>query len=193
MKKIFLLLIIFFVFLINTFAENTSPYKIEYWIANVKGGVSYPVGEFANYVNPSFDVSATIRKGLDMELSVGGSFTYAVLPYKQPDAPTNFTATIINVEVAYTPYMPDFFLWPYAKAGLGIFLLKYSKLISKDESKAEQDTSIGIILGGGVIYPIGNIFAANLEVLYNYTSQAGGTGDVNTFLTLNAGIMMYIK
>lgn len=195
-KKIIFLLLVLVVIVNWVYSAEVGGFKVDYWVTNIRGGVSYPTGEFANYVNPSYNFSVSVRKGFDMELSVGGSIGYAVLPYKNPDAATPFNVTMINLEAAFAPYVPDFFIWPYVRFGLGAFILKYSKTAGKaDEavSISASETTIGIMLGGGAIYPIGNQFGVNLDVMYNHSSMGGGTGDVNSFLTLNAGVMMFLK
>jgi hypothetical protein len=168
-------------------------YKVEYWVANARGGVTYPVGDFASYVNPSLNGGISVRKGLDMDISVGGGINYCMLNYKVSDAPSPFSAMILDAEIAYTPYLPDFFIWPYMKAGLALYLVKYSKLADADNAITASETTFGFMMGGGAIYPISNIFGLNLEVMYNHVSLAGGTGDLNTFLSLNAGVVMWLK
>jgi len=192
---LFLLIITITVFQV-VYSDNAGGFKVDYWVTNVRGGISYPTGEFANYVNPSYNFGFSVRKGLDMELSVGGGINYAVLPYKLGDAPNPFNVTMINLEAAFTPYVPDFFIWPYVRFGLGAFILKYVKVIGKsDETQTTSgsETTIGIMLGGGAIYPIGNQFGINVDVMYNHSAMGGGTGDVNSFLTIDAGVIMFFK
>lgn len=193
--KVFLLFIILVITNV-VYGADAGGFKVDYWVTNVRGGISYPTGEFANYVNPSYNFGVSVRKGLDMELSVGGGISYAVLPYKSSDAPSPFNVTMINLEAAFAPYVPDFFIWPYVRFGLGAFILKYVKVIGRsDEAQATtgSETTIGILLGGGAMYPIGNQFGINLDVMYNHSAMGGGTGDVNSFLTINAGVIMFLK
>ncbi len=178
------------------YSADTGGFKVDYWVTNVRGGISYPTGEFANYVNPSYNFGVSVRKGLDMELSVGGGINYAVLPYKIGDAPSPFNATMINLEAAFAPYVPDFFIWPYVRFGLGAFILKYVKVTGRaEEAQATtgSETTIGIMLGGGAMYPLGNQFGINIDVMYNHSAMGGGTGDVNSFLTIDGGVTMFFK
>lgn len=174
------------------YAEERA-YKVDYWVGNARGGISYPVGDFATYVNPNLNGGVSVRKGLDMDISVGGGLNYCMLNYKSSDAPSPFSAMFLDLEVAYTPYLPDFFIWPYLKAGLALYMVKYSKLADKDNPVTASETTFGFMMGGGVIYPLGNMFGLNLEAMYNHVSLSGGTGDLNTFLSLNAGVIMYLK
>jgi hypothetical protein len=196
MKKIIFLVFGIIIMTANTFAEAVSGFKVDYWVGNIKGGIAYPVDNFANYVTPLYNFGVSVRKGLDMELTVGGGITYAVLPYKNSEGVNPFNATILDLEAAFTPYLPDFFIWPYVKFGLGVFMIKYAKLIGAAEQAqptTSSENTLGIMLGGGGIYPIGNQFGANLEILYNYCSMAGGTGDVASFLTADLGVVIYLK
>ncbi|MFP4466970.1 MAG: outer membrane beta-barrel protein [Candidatus Goldiibacteriota bacterium] len=170
-----------------------SAYDIDYWIVSVKGGLSYPLGEFGEYVNPLFNAGVSGRKGLDMEFSVGGGLHYASMPYVHEDAPGPFTATIFDVHGAWQPYMPDLFIWPYLKAGLGMYVMEYSRQVDQYNAEHASETAIGFLAGIGANYPIGDMFAANIEILYHHVALAGGTGDLNTFLSADIGATIYLK
>ncbi len=168
-------------------------YNVDYWIANVKGGVSYPIGEFANHVTPGYNFGISARKGFDMEFSAGGGFSFISVPYKAETAPDNFSASVVDAELAWAPYLPDFFVWPYLKAGVGMYIMKYAKQKDMTTVEMTSETSFGLIFGVGANYPITKMFAANLEALYNHVSLAGGTGDLNTFLTIDLGVTIFLK
>jgi opacity protein-like surface antigen len=168
----------------------------DYWILNAKGGVGFPLGELGENVNLSWDAGISARRGLDREISVGGSITYATMPYKVTSAAQPFSATVVNAEIAFAPYLPDLFIWPYVKAGVGLFMVKYSALEGTPPnytSVGKDETAFGIILGGGATYPITNELGANVEIVYNQASVQGGQGDNYNFLTFNAGITYFMK
>ncbi len=168
----------------------------DYWIANVRGGLSYPLGDLGSNVDLSWNAGGSARKGFDREISAGGGVSYVTMPYKRKDAPTPFTATIIDAELSYAPYLPDFFIWPYAKLAIGLFLAKYAALTGASPdftAVTKSETAFGIILGGGANYPLSNEIAANAEILYHQVSIQGGIGDNYTFFTFNAGITVFIK
>jgi len=190
MRKILVTILFMALFLpqtIKAFEYDT------YWITSIHGGIAYPIGSFQQSVNPYYGGGVSIRKGLDMEMSVGGGLNYCTMTYKSGNAPTNFSSTGLDIEFGFAPYMPDYFIWPYLKAGLGVFMVNYSKLISLNNTQAASDSTFGFILGGGLNYPLGHNFAINLEALYNSMSLAGGTGDMITYFTATLGITIFIK
>jgi hypothetical protein len=190
MKKI-LAMILLLAFLIPAAAC-----AYDYTLINIRGGLSYPLGDLGVNTDLSWDAGASARKGLDRNISVGGGVSYVTMPYKDSSAPQPFSTTIIDAEMAYAPYMPDFFIWPYAKIGVGLFMAKYAILTGTSPNytaDTKQETAFGFMLGGGILYPITNEIAANAELMYNQVSLSGGTGDAYTFFTLNAGITIFIK
>jgi opacity protein-like surface antigen len=192
MKK-FLFLIIFALAAVYVMAAPPKVYNVDYWVINAKGGVTYPIGEFANHVTPGYNFGISARKGFDMEFSAGGGFNFISVPYKSETAPDNFSASVIDAELAWAPYLPDFFIWPYLKAGIGMYIMKYAKQTDMTTVEMTSETSFGLLFGLGANYPITKMFAANLEVLYNHVSLAGGTGDLNTFLTIDLGVTIFLK
>ncbi|MBN2754823.1 MAG: porin family protein [Candidatus Goldbacteria bacterium] len=192
MKK-FLLMILFVLLTAVVMAAPPKVYNVDYWVINAKGGVTYPIGEFANHVTPGYNFGISARKGFDMEFSAGGGFNFISVPYKSETAPDNFSASVIDAELAWAPYLPDFFIWPYLKAGIGMYIMKYAKQTDMTTVEMTSETSFGLLFGLGANYPITKMFAANLEVLYNHVSLAGGTGDLNTFLTIDLGVTIFLK
>lgn len=192
MKK-FLFLIMFALAAVSVMAAPPKVYNVDYWVINAKGGVTYPIGEFANHVTPGYNFGISARKGFDMEFSAGGGFNFISVPYKSETAPDNFSASVIDAELAWAPYLPDFFIWPYLKAGIGMYIMKYAKQTDMTTVEMTSETSFGLLFGLGANYPITKMFAANLEVLYNHVSLAGGTGDLNTFLTIDLGVTIFLK
>jgi opacity protein-like surface antigen len=190
MKKI--LFAVLFIVLVLPFGVKAFDYDT-YWITTIHGGLVYPMGSFQQTVNPYYGGGVSIRKGLDMEMSVGGGLNYCTMPYKSANAPTSFSSTGLDVEFGFAPYMPDYFIWPYLKAGLGIYMVNYSKLISLNTTQAASDNTFGFTLGGGLNYPLGHNFAINLEALYSSMSLAGGTGDMITYFTGTLGLTIFIK
>lgn len=167
--------------------------KYEYWVISGKGGIAYPVDVFGDFNNLGFSGNISARKGLDMEVSVGGSIGFNNMPYKADNAPTPFSALILNGEIVYAPYLPDFFVWPYMKAGLGIYIVDFSRLAGIDNSVKDSATTLGFVLGGGVNYPLTNELLATVEVLYNHAAFDGGQSNVYTFFTFNAGVSYFLK
>jgi hypothetical protein len=168
----------------------------DFWIINARGGVSYPLGQLGDNNNLSWNVGASGRKGLDREISVGGGVSYVSMPYKDPTAPQPFSAMILDAEIAWAPYLPDFIVWPYAKVGAGLFVVKYARLDGTYQHYIPvmgNENVFGFLLGGGVNYPITNEICANLEILFNSASISGGQGDNYNFLTFNAGVTMFMK
>jgi hypothetical protein len=168
-------------------------YNVDYWVTNLKAGISYPMDDLATRVNPGYNIGFSARKGLDMEFSVGGGVSYVSLPYKLPSAPGPFASTVLDIEAGWAPYMPDLVVWPYLKVGMGLFMMTYAKQQTPSTTIMADETTLGIIFGGGLNYPIGKMFAANIEVLYNYVTLAGGSGDANPFLTIDLGLTAYLK
>lgn len=191
MKKVAALLLLT-VFLIPAGADA---YKVEYdyWVISGKGGIAYPVDVFGDFNNLGFSGCFSARRGLDTEVSVGGSIGFNNLPYKAEGAPAPFTALILNGEVVYAPYLPDFFIWPYLKAGLGLFMVEYSKLAGIEDPVKDSATTFGFVIGGGVNYPLSNELLATVEVLYNHAAFDGGQSNVYTFFTFNAGVSYLLK
>ncbi len=167
--------------------------NVDYWVATGRGGLSYPIMEMGNNFTGGFNGGISVRKGLDSETQVGGGFTFLQIPYKLTAAPEPFSATVIDIEAVYSPYMPDFFIWPYAKVLIGLYLLKYAKLDTSENSVMASETGFGFGAGLGANYPINNMISANVEILFNQASLAGGTGDNFTFVTFDAGITMFLK
>lgn len=173
-----------------------AAFAVDFWIISPKGGVSLPLGQLGDNVNLSWNAGVSVRKGFDREISAGGSVGYVSMPYKVTSATQPFTALIINGEFVFAPYMPDFFVWPYIKAGAGIFMVKYTVLTGTwptYTTSVKDETAFGIMLGGGVNYPITNEIAANLEIMYNQASIQGGQGDNYNFLTFNLGVTIFLK
>jgi opacity protein-like surface antigen len=168
----------------------------DYWVINGRGGISDPLGSMANNNTLSYDFGVSARKGFDKEITVGGGVSFVSMPYQNPAAPAPFTASVLDAELVYAPYMPDLFIWPYAKIGVGLYLARYAQLngVSPNTTSViNQDSAFGIMLGGGVNYPISNEIAANAEVMYNQASIQGGQGDNYNFLTITIGITYYLK
>lgn len=193
-KTIFLILILFFVTNF-VFADRVA---VEYWILHARGGIAYPLGDMANYVDMGYDFGLSVRKGFDAEISIGGGFSFVNMAYKKSDAPSPFNSNVLDIEVVYAPYLPDFFIWPYGKIALGLFMTTFvfaepTGTPGEYTSKTKNDNAFGIILGGGINYPLSNIFAANIEILYNQVSLQGGLGDNYQFFTFNVGIVASIK
>ncbi len=194
MKKTIVML---FAFLIC--AVSVSAYKVsyEFWIINANGGLSYPVGEMSSFNDFGFNGAISARKALDTEVSVGGSVAFLQAPYKtledgtQPEKP--FSATMMCADAAYSPYMPDFFIWPYLKGSVGFFMVKSLKQASGGGSEEFEETAFGFRLGGGANYILTNEIGLNAEALYNQVSLQGGTTNNYTFFTFNAGITIFLK
>ncbi|MCE5299621.1 MAG: porin family protein [Spirochaetia bacterium] len=167
--------------------------KVDYWIIDGHGGMAYPVGESGNNVNMGFGFGVSARKGLDTEISVGGGISYLNMAYKDTTAPAPFSATVLDAEAVYAPYLPDWFIWPYAKFGIASYMVNYVKLDASSNPVSTSETTFGFLVGGGARYPINNQLAVNLELLFNQASLAGGTGDSYTFLTLMVGVSYYMK
>lgn len=186
----FLLLLIMFAFITTVSAYK---FNVDYWVLQARGGVGYPILESGNHLNLGFSGGLSVRKGFDTELSAGGGVSYVNMPYKMAGVPGPFTATIMQLEGVYAPYLPDFFIWPYLKAGLGMWMVKYANLSSAETSQLSDQTTFGFQFGIGASYPINNLFAANAEVMFNQASISGGTGDLYNFLTFCAGVTMLLK
>jgi hypothetical protein len=190
MKKLIFLLLV----MLSGAALYAGAFSVDYWIIQADGGVLYPVGDSANKLNLGFNGGLSGRKGLDNELSVGGGVHFMNMPYKDViQSPGPFSATILNLEGVYAPYLPDFFIWPYIKAALGVWMVKFANLSSAETSQLSDQTAFGFQLGVGASYPMGKQFAATAEALFNQASVSGGTGDMYTFITFNLGITMYMK
>ena len=173
--------------------SNSYGAEYDYWVISGKAGIAYPVDVFGDFNNLGFSGCFSARRGLDTEVSVGGSIGYNNLPYKAEDAPTPFTALILNGEVVYAPYLPDFFVWPYIKAGLGIYMVEFSKLAGIEDPVKDSATTFGFVIGGGVNYPLSNELLATVEILYNHAAFDGGQSNVYTFFTFNAGVSYLLK
>ena len=168
----------------------------DFWIVNARGGVAYPLGQLGDNNNLSWNIGASARKGMDREISIGGGVSYVSLPYKDPTAPAPFSAMILDAEVVYAPYLPDFIVWPYVKVGAGLFVVKYARLDGTYQHYVPDmasDNAFGLLLGGGINYAITNEICANLEILYNQASIAGGQGDNYNFFTFNVGMTVFLK
>ena len=190
MKK----LIVFILAMLSILPAVACAY--DYWVINGRGGIAYPLGDMGTNNTMSYDFGASARKGFDKEISAGGGVSFVNMPYKDPTAPSPFTATVLDLELVYAPYMPDLFIWPYAKIGAGLFLTRYVMLTGiapATTAVVDQESAFGIMLGGGVNYPISNEIAANAEVIYNQVSIQGGQGDNYNFLTFDVGITYYLK
>jgi len=170
-------------------------YKVEYWVANIRAGISYPTGDSATNNNPGFNIGISARKGLDREILAGGSIIYATLTTKKEPNPGNFGATILMGEVAYTPFWPDFVLGlqPYFKGGLGVFLVRYPKQKSIDVVEMGSETAMGFSFGGGLNYPINKMIAVNFDTSYAQVATNGGTGNLYSFLMFGLGTTLYLK
>ncbi|MCX7698910.1 MAG: hypothetical protein N2114_05540 [Candidatus Goldbacteria bacterium] len=196
MKKVIIFIYIFFALnLCNLFSQRVA---VEYWIIHPRGGIAYPLGDMANYVNMGYNYGLSVRKGFDAEISIGGGISMVNMMYKANDAPAPFNSTVLDVEVVYAPYLPDFFIWPYGKLALGMFMTTFvfaepTGTPGEYVAKTKNDNAFGVILGGGLNYPINNSFAANIEILYNQVSLQGGLGDNYQFFTFNAGIVASLK
>jgi opacity protein-like surface antigen len=193
MKKIFLVLGILAVM---ATAAEAYQVNVDYWVVDASLGIAYPVLDTANNLNVGFAGGISARKGLDSEISVGGGLSFLTMPYKISGAPAPFSSTVFDAEAVYAPYMPDFIVWPYAKFGIGVYMLSFDSISgagSSATSAASSETSFGFLLGAGLRYPISNDFAANIEALYNQCSINGGTGDVYSFITFRIGLTMYLK
>lgn len=193
-KLLFVILFLFFVFQF-VFAERSC---VEYWIIHPRGGIAYPLGEMANYVDMGYNFGLSVRKGFDAEISIGGGFSMVNMAYKDSSAPSPFNSSIVDIEVVYAPYLPDFFIWPYVKFALGLFKTTFvyaepTGISGEYISKTKDDNAFGVILGGGLNYPFTNMFAANIEILYNQVSLEGGLGDNYQFFTFNVGIVASLK
>lgn len=193
-KYVFIILFLFFVIQF-VFADRVS---VEYWIIHPRGGIAYPLGDMANYVDMGYNFGLSVRKGFDAEISIGGGFSLVNMAYKDRNAPSPFNSTVVDIEVVYAPYLPDFFIWPYAKLALGMFMTTFvfaepTGTPGEYDSKTKNDNAFGVILGGGLNYPLTNLFAANIEILYNQVSLQGGLGDNYQFFTFNAGIVASLK
>lgn len=200
MKKTFMLLLIMFVGIVTVAASeynisksNVSKYKVDYWVLQASGGAGMPIFDSGNYLVPGFAGGVSVRKALDLEFSFGGGISVANLPYKESGTPGPFFATILQLEGVYAPYLPGFVVWPYLKVGIGMWLVRYNKLITAENLKQLNQTTFGYQAGLGASYPFSNVLAANLEVLYNQASVDGGTGNQYSFITICAGITLYSR
>ncbi len=197
MKKILFLFLAVSAVTAAAFAEPNKEllYKVEYWVANIRAGMSYPTGDSATYNTPGFDIGISARKGLDREISAGGSIMYATLTTKKQPNPGNFGATILMGEVAYTPFWPDFVLGlqPYFKGGLGVFLVRYPKQKSIEVIEMGSETAVGFSFGGGLNYPLNKMLALNFDTSYAQVSTNGGTGNLYSFLMFGLGTTLYLK
>jgi len=199
MRRLIMKRFLVFVMTLALIPAALAAYSVnyEFWIINARGGLSYPIGEMQAYNDLGFNGGISGRKGLDTEISVGGGVTYMLLPYKtiegSPEPSEPFGATIIAAEVVYAPYMPDFFVWPYLKGSVGMFLVNFLKQSAVEEVSSAQETSFGFMLGGGINYPLTNEIALNAEILYNQVSLSGGTSNNYTFFTFNGGITLFLK
>jgi opacity protein-like surface antigen len=191
MKK---MLLVFLTIFGLSAAACATQVKVDYWVINASGGMSYPVMDMGNYNNGGIDFSASVRKGLDSEIQVGGGLAFVNMPYKLSGAAGPFSATVLDIEGVYAPYLPDFIIWPYAKVQLDLDMLKYSKNdLNTLNSVYDSDTGFGFAGGAGVNYPINNQVFATLEILYNQVSVSGGTGDMYSYFTFNIGVTMLLK
>lgn len=190
MKKMFLLFFIMFAFITTVSAYK---FNIDYWVIQARGGVGYPVLDSGNHLNLGFSGGISVRKGFDTELSGGGGISYVNMGYKIAGAPGPFTATVLQLEGVYAPYLPNLFVWPYLKAGLGMWMVKYANLSAVEPSQLSAQSTFGFQLGIGASYPINNVFAANVEAMFNQASISGGTGDIYNFITFCAGVTMLLK
>jgi opacity protein-like surface antigen len=193
MKKIFIVMGILAAFTAAAYAYQSN---VDYWVVDGNLGVAVPALDTASNLNIGFDAGISARKGLDPDISVGGGLSFVNMSYKFPGAPAPFSATVFDLEAVYAPYVPDFIVWPYAKFGLGLYMLNYdseSGTGSAATSSSQSATSFGFMFGGGLRYPITNDFAADVEALFNQCSVAGGTGDVYDFVTFRVGLTMYLK
>jgi hypothetical protein len=192
MKKILMLL------LIMTACVTTASaikFNVDYWLLQAKGGVGFPVLDSANKVNLGFSGGISARRGFDNEMSAGGGLEIINMPYRQSvNAPGPFSATILQLEGVYAPYLPDFIVWPYLKVGLGLWMVKYANLSTTTENPQLSDQStFGFEFGGGASYPLNNQFSLNVEAMFNQASISGGTGDQYNFITFCAGVTMILK
>lgn len=193
MKKTFIVL---GVLVLMAAAAQAYQVNVDYWVIDANLGVGYPVLGTDDNLNVGFDGGISARKGLDSEISVGGGLSFVTMPYKISGAPAPFSATVFDAEAVYAPYLPDFIVWPYAKFGIGIYMLNYDSISGEGSgatSSSSSETSFGFMLGAGLRYPITNDFAANIEALYNQCSVNGGTGDVYSFITFRVGLTMFLK
>lgn len=190
MKKI---LIVLLIAMAGVSTLSAYQVKVDYWIVQARGGVGYPILESGNYLNLGFSGGVSARKGFDVELSGGGGISYVNMPYKVAGAPGPFTATILQLEGVYAPYLPDFIIWPYLRAGLGMWMVKFANLSSAETSQLSDQTTFGFMFGLGASYPINNQFAVTAEAMFNQASINGGTGNIYNFLTFCAGVSMYLK
>ncbi|MEI7542741.1 MAG: outer membrane beta-barrel protein [bacterium] len=200
MKKTLMLLLIMFVGIATvaaaqiTKAESVaSKYKVDYWLLQASGGVGIPIFDSGNYLDPGFAGGVSVRKALDLEFSFGGGISVANLAYKEAGTPGPFFATILQLEGVYAPYLPGFVVWPYLKVGIGMWLVRYNKLVAVDDLQQLNQTAFGYQAGLGASYPFNNVLAANLEVLYNQASIDGGTGNQYSFITITAGLTLCSK
>lgn len=191
MKKLFVFMLAMLVIL------PAAACAYDYWVLNGRGGISDPIGEMANNNTLSYDFGFSARKGFDREVSAGGGVSFVNMPYQNSSAPAPFTASVLDAEMVYAPYMPDLIIWPYAKIGVGLYLARYTSLTgtTPEDYKAvvNQESAFGIMLGGGVNYPLSNEIAANAELMYNQVSIQGGQGDNYNFITLTIGITYFMK
>jgi hypothetical protein len=192
MKKIFMLL------LIMTACVTTASaikFNVDYWLVQAKGGVGYPVLDSGNNLNLGFSGGISARRGFDNEMSAGGGLEIVNMSYKPTmNAPGPFSATILQLEGVYAPYLPDFIVWPYLKVGLGMWMVKFANLnTSTANPQLSSETTFGFELGGGASYPLNNQFSLNVEAMFNQASINGGTGDIYNFITFCAGVTMILK
>jgi opacity protein-like surface antigen len=192
MKRFFLFLLIIAAGITNVSAYQS---KVDYWILQARGGIGYPIFDSGDNLNLGFSGGISARKGFDAEFSGGGGIALINMPYKITGAPGNFSATIIQLEGVYAPYVPDFIIWPYLKVALGMWMVKYANLTTgaSPSPQLSSETTFGFQLGGGASYPINNQFSLNVEALFNQASIGGGTGDSYNFITFCAGVSMFLK
>ncbi len=48
-KGFLFLLIITITFFQVVYSANVGGFKVDYWVTNIRGGISYPTGEFARF------------------------------------------------------------------------------------------------------------------------------------------------
>ncbi len=190
MKKILMLLLIMTA---SVTTASAIKFNVDYWILQANGGVGYPVLDSGNNLNIGFSGGISARRGFDNEMSAGGGLDYVNMPYKIAGAPGPFTATILQLEGVYAPYLPDFIVWPYLKVGLGLWMVKYANLSSAETSQLSDQTTFGFQLGGGASYPVSNTVSINVEAMFNQANISGGTGDIYNFITFRAGVTMILK
>ncbi len=181
------------IFLMVPAISKAYEVQYEYWVISGKAGIAYPVDVFGDFNDLGFSGCISARRGLDMEVSVGGSIGFNNMPYKADSAPAPFSAFILNGEIVYAPYLPDFFVWPYLKAGLGIYMVDFTRLAGIEDPIKDSATTLGFVIGGGINYPLSNELLATVEVLYNHAAFDGGQSNVYTFFTFNAGVSYLLK